>query len=210
MLPAAAFGCGSDSDCRLGERHCRIHIPKQSADHAMPALVFAHGFRGSAAGVMKNTAMIRWANDKGVALIALKSAGLDWDIPFAPRTFDSDGHAEEAYVQAVLEDAQKRFGIDRARVIMSGFSAGGMMTWHMACDRPDLFSGYVPMAGTFWLQTPDTCASLLKPLIHIHGDQDDVVPFEGRQIRNTHQGNVFESLDLYRDLGAFFRITGGE
>lgn len=144
MLPAAAFGCGSDSDYRLGERHCRIHIPKQSADHAMPALVFAHGFRGSAAGVMKNTAMIRWANDKGVALIALKSAGLDWDIPFAPRTFDSDGHAEEAYVQAVLEDAQKRFGIDRARVIMSGFSAGGMMTWHMACDRPDLFFWICP------------------------------------------------------------------
>ena len=59
------------------------------------------------------------------------------------------------------------------------------------------------MAGTFWLTPPDTCEDPLKPLVHIHGDADGVVPFEGRQIRNTHQGSIFEALALYRAKGGF-------
>ena len=132
----AVQACGPDTDCVLDNRHYRIANEK---DAPSGAIVFAHGYRGSAKGTMKNLNMRRMAEEMGVALIAVKSLRDDWAIPNAPGDFDSDGSTEFAYFEAVLDDAEQRFGLDRDQVMMTGFSAGGMMVWELACNRPDLF-----------------------------------------------------------------------
>ena len=147
-----AFACGPDTDCPLGDRHYRIAMP-EGHDGVTPvgAIVFAHGYRGSARGVMRNTGLRRMVSDMGLALIAVKSGDEDWVIPNAPRHPDTDGAVEFDYFEAVMGDASLRFALDRTRVMMTGFSAGGMMVWNLACARPDLFAGFAPIAGTFWL-----------------------------------------------------------
>lgn len=203
-LPLSAFGCGSQTDCIVGDRLYRISIPTdEDVGNKLPALVFAHGYRGTAAGVMRNRALLDWAERERVAVIALQSDGPGWDLPHGPRTFDSDGAAEEAYVEAALSDAVRSFPLDPDRIVMSGFSAGGMITWHMACERPDLFAGFIPIAGTYWLKPPEDCQTPVKSLIHIHGDNDTVVPFEGRPIGPTRQGSIFDAFALYRSIGRF-------
>ena len=205
LIPmGSAFACGPDTDCVIGERTYRIKMP-EGHDGTTPvgAIVHAHGYRGTAAGVMRNKGLSRMASRLGVALIAPKSGGDDWIIPGAPRRGDVDGSVEFNYFEAMLSDAAARFPIDRARLMASGFSAGGMMVWNLACYRGDMFAGFAPISGTFWEPVPDACASAPVNLIHTHGTSDKVVPIEGRRIADTKQGSVTKALSLFERLGEF-------
>jgi len=86
---------------------------------------------------------------------------------------------------------------------MTGFSAGGMMTWTLACERSESFAGFAPMAGTFWEPTPKTCDTPPAHVLHVHGLNDKVVPITGRPIRKTHQGNVLNVLSMYTAHGKY-------
>lgn len=200
----AGHACGPDSDCVLGDRHYRIALPDgYDGSTLVPAIVFAHGYRGSAQGVMRNGSLRRMASDLGAALIAVKSKDDDWVIPNAPRHLDTDGAVEFDYFGAVLDDAAARFAIDPGRIVASGFSAGGMMVWNLACSMSDSFAGFVPISGTFWLEPPETCSGPVANIIHIHGNADSTVPLNGRPIGPTHQGKVSAALEMYRDYGQF-------
>lgn len=198
----SVVACGPDTDCDVGSRTYRIALPTQTTETS-GAIVFAHGFGGSAQGTMNNAGLRTLADDLGVALVALQVATPDWELPFSPRAYDSNGSEEFAYVDSVLADLAAQHDLDTGNVLMTGFSAGGMMTWNLACYRSSSFIGFVPLSGTFWLEVPDDCDSNVAPVYHFHGANDTVVPFEGRQIRNTHQGSVTQTIEMYRDLGGF-------
>lgn len=200
---APALACGPDTDCRLGDRYYRIALPEGQVAGPVGAVVFAHGYRGSAEAVMQNANLRRVVSDMGLALIALKSADDDWVIPYAPRHMDSDGSVEFRYVEAVIADAASRFPIDTSRLMAAGFSAGGMMVWNLACTMPGRFAGFVAISGTFWMRPPAHCAAPAASLVHIHGKTDPTVPLEGRAILETRQGDVAEALGMYQGLGGF-------
>ncbi len=204
LLAAPAFACGPDSDCVIGDRSYRISLP-QSQDGAAPAgaLIWSHGYRGSAAGVMRNRALRRVAAEAGLALIAVQGVNGSWNLPNGPRTMDSTGAAEFAYFDAVIADAVARFDIDPARVVASGFSAGGMMVWYLACLHPEPFAAFVPFSGTYWKEPPADCTAPARSIVHVHGDADRTVPLNGRPIGGTHQGRVMDALTHYRRFGNF-------
>ena len=81
----------------------------------------------------------------------------------------------------------------------AGFSAGGMMVWRLACDAPDAFAAYAPVAGTLWKPLPDRCAGP-APMLHVHGLTDKVVPMQGRSVAGGRlvQGNLFSALEMLR------------
>jgi len=202
VVAQGAAACGPDSDCRIGDRHYRIQWP-EDARAPVGAIVYAHGYRGSAAGVMRNRSLRRMAGEEGLALIALDSLDRDWVIPHAPGHADTDGAREFAYVGAVLDDVARRFALDSDRVMGAGFSSGGMLMWNLACEMPGRFAGIVAVAGTFWQRPPARCATPVASLVHIHGESDPTVPLEGRAIRETRQGEVDEALSMYRRVGGF-------
>jgi polyhydroxybutyrate depolymerase len=204
LLASPALACGPDTDCELGDRHYRISMPEgHDGATKVGAIVWAHGYRGSARGMMRNKGFLKAMSDKGLAVIALKSARDDWVLPNAPRNKEADGSVEFDYLDAVITDASTRFAIDTDRLLLSGFSAGGMMVWNAACARPDLFAGFAPISGTFWLEPPASCAQPVANIIHIHGDADPTVPLTGRRIADTHQGAVADSLAMYTEFGGF-------
>ncbi|MEM6665711.1 MAG: prolyl oligopeptidase family serine peptidase [Pseudomonadota bacterium] len=207
LLPASgdrAMACGPDTDCIIGERTYRIRMP-EGHDGARPvgAVLYAHGYKGSAAGAMRNQALGKTLSDMGLAFIAAKSAGDDWSLPGTPSNLKSDVRVELDYFDALLADVTTRFAVDPERIMMTGFSAGGMMVWTLACERPDRFLGFAPIAGTFWAPVPDTCRGPVADIIHIHGDADRIVPLAGRPIGKAHQGDVPTALAMYARFGAF-------
>lgn len=196
--------CGPDSDCVIGERHYRVRMPEgHDGVSKVGAIVFAHGYRGSAKGMMRNKAMADLATKLGVALIATKSYGPDWRIPGVPRNTGTDGKLELNYFDVLVKDVAHRLPIDADRMMMTGFSAGGMMVWNLICHRSELFAGFAPMAGTFWEPEPETCTTPPASIVHIHGENDDVVPLQGRKIVDTHQGQVPQVLDMYTRYGNY-------
>jgi len=202
---APAYACGPDTDCTIGNgRHYRIRMP-EGHDGKTPvgAIVYAHGFRGSAEGTMKNEALGKAVSDLGLALIAVKSAGRDWHIPNAPKQHPPEELVELAYFDDVLADVARRFPVDMSKLMMTGFSAGGMMTWTLACERGEKFIGFAPMSGTFWAPHPQTCPSPPANIIHYHGTNDPVVPLEGRRIGYAVQGDVLAVLNTYEKNGHY-------
>ena len=202
-LAGPASACGAETDCTLGERDYRIHLPPNAGEAPVGALIFAHGYRGSSQGTMRNKALRALADDLGVAFVAPNAAGDDWDIPGVPDNMQSTGEHELAYFDALIEDIVAKHNIDRDRIVMSGFSAGGMVTWHLACHRGDRFAGFIPIAGTHWAPVPESCPAEAQSVVHIHGMSDRIVPLEGRPIQKTHQGSVSRTLARHRSAGAF-------
>ncbi len=193
LSTATAHACGSDSDCKIGDRIYRIKMPENAAGKT-GAIIFNHGYRGSAAGIMKNGNLTKAVNGLGLALVAPKSAYQDWDIPNSPS--QKPGISEYPYFEQLKADLVDRHGIDPERIMITGFSAGGMMTWELACHQGNLFAAYAPIAGTFWNPLPPSCKTLPQPIIHMHGMSDKIVPLTGRQIGDTKQGDVHEALAL--------------
>lgn len=196
-----AVACGAKTDCTIGERSYRIALPEGEGPYG--ALVYMHGYRGTAAAVMENSGLRQMARDLGVALIAPKSGGEDWLLRHAPRKGFTDDSRELAFFDAMLDDALARHPIDPERLVATGFSAGGMMTWTLACYRADRFAAFVPVAGTFWAPIPKTCNAAPVRLIHIHGTMDRVVPIEGRPIADTHQGDARAAMARFAAAGDY-------
>ena len=204
VLPVSAKACDADTDCRIGDRIYRIALPSVlPAGEKIGAIVFAHGYGGRAAQTMKHKGLRALADDLGIALIAVQSADDDWSIPGAPSHSTDAGVDELAYFDDVVEDAATRFAIDRRRLLATGFSAGGMMVWNLACFRGGLFAGFAPMSGTFWQPVPQTCPGAPVNLFHFHGTRDAIVPIEGRAIDDAAQGDIRVAADMLLREGGY-------
>ncbi len=198
LTATPAPACGPDTDCSVpgGDRTYRYYMP-ESVEGPVGAFFHAHGYRGSANGAMRNAALREMADRLGMAFIAMNADADDWNLAHRPREPDQAEAREYEYVAAVIDDVAGRIDLDRERLIATGFSAGGMMTWTLACGMGETFAGFVPYAGTFWAPVPESCPSPPATLIHIHGLQDTTVPLEGRPIGQTRQGSVIEAFRMY-------------
>ena len=202
----AVLACGTDSQCRIGDRHYYIAMPAgHDGKTPVPAAIFAHGLQGTALGTVRNPRLRAVANEQGFALIGIKSRRDSWNTPGSPFDTGNGGRDELAYIDAVLADAARRFPLQTDRIVMSGASAGGMLTWFLACNRSHAFAGFAPMSGTFWTPLPNSCGKPVTNIIHFHGNDDRTVPLQGRAVAGKRQGSVTEAFDLYSRFGNFRR-----
>lgn len=196
-VPTTANACGVDTDCEVGDRVYRILLPADDGAGDIGAIIFAHGFRGTAAGVLKDERLTGVASELGLAFVAAQAAGPEWNIPNIPTVDAREGVDELAYFDGLVDDLTARFHVDPARIFVAGFSSGGMMVWHLACYRGTSFAGFVPMSGTFWAPVPESCPTGPVNLVHYHGKDDPVVPLHGRPIKDAHQGDVYDAMAMF-------------
>jgi polyhydroxybutyrate depolymerase len=197
--PARADCNGSPGPCDLPGGTYHIVLP-QGATAPVPAVLLLHGYGGEGLGTIRNTGMVDLILRRGYAVIApdgqprQNGNGRTWDFhPDRPATRD-----ETAFLTDVADDAAARFGLDRDRMLLAGFSIGGSMTSYLACQAPDGFAAYAPVAGSFWRPHPAGCAGPVR-LLHTHGKADETVPLTGREIMPGFvQGNVFEAMEIWR------------
>jgi polyhydroxybutyrate depolymerase len=195
-MTAPAHACGSDSDCRVTDGGYRIALP-EGAEAAPGALVYLHGWQGTPEGVMRFAALRSMADRLGIALIAPRGADKGWMLPraFAGVRAPRD---DIGYVNAVVDDAVARFGLDPERIVVSGFSLGGSMTWYIACAEGGRYAGYIPVAGAFWEPYVEDCVMPLAEIRHVHGLADETVPLAGRKLSVATQGDTRRSFALLR------------
>ncbi|MDT8327857.1 MAG: alpha/beta hydrolase-fold protein [Roseovarius sp.] len=199
----AGEACGrADAPCETAHGTYHIVLPEGSGPH--PVMMFLHGAGGKGSSLVRPSGTSKQAVARGYAYIApngLIRPGRNrpgWS--FHP---DFPGQRDEAaFLQEVMSDATARFNIDRDHSILVGFSIGGSLASYVACTTPDAFSAYAPVSGSFWRPHPTGCAGPVR-LLHTHGWRDQVVPLEGRLIRQIAgrdfaQGDVFHAMTLWR------------
>lgn len=80
----------------------------------------------------------------------------------------------EQDVLALLDHVNANYNIDRDRTLITGYSMGGIGTWHLAARHPDRFRAAIIMSGYPPDGIPDADWSV--PLYVIHTQDDPVVP----------------------------------
>jgi len=153
------------ADLRYG-----LHVPDAADDGPVPLIIGLHyGWGGGGSpppyygrDYMNILARPGFAELEAI-IIAPDCPGRGWGDP-----------RSDAAVMELVESIRAEFQIDPDRIVVTGFSLGGMGTWSFAARHPDLISAAVPVAGRptdemvrGWGDTP---------VFAIHGDQDDVVP----------------------------------
>lgn len=195
-----AGACRLDAAPTGGSYH--LALPEGEAPQdGWPAIVFLHGWGSEGAAVMRNQGRVEAATARGYAVIAPDGTpregrdGRGW--LFHPG--NRDGRDEGAFLRSVADDAAESFGLNRERMVLSGFSIGGSMTSYVACEAPESFDAYAPVAGNFWRPHPKGCTGPVR-LHHTHGWSDGTVPLEGRSIGDgaLTQGDVFAAMEIWR------------
>ena len=176
---APARACGPDTPCEVAHGRYFVRTPKGwDGRSTLPVAVYFHGYRNSASKAMADRALSDSLSNAGVLFVAPDGQGGSWTI--AGRL--STGRDDIAFVRDVVADVEKRFPVDKAQLIATGFSAGGFMVWQIACQAGDLFAAYAPVAGAFLDPIPDACPTGPVSLRHVHGATDATVPMVGRPI----------------------------
>lgn len=198
--PATADACGGPGAPCVAPGGGEYHVAMPPGE-AKATLIFLHGFGGRGEGVIRNRGLLKPILARGYAVIAPQG------LPFregrkggAWNSFDNPQRRDDvAFLNAVADDAAARFGLNRAAMVIGGFSGGGMMTWRVACNQPASFAAYAPIAGLLWRPLPADCAGPIR-MHHTHGWSDPVVPIEGRTVGGgfATQGDLFRGLDLIR------------
>jgi len=131
-----------------------------------PLVISMHG-RGQTMYDQKNQTQFQSvAQANNFVLVFPQSDGSDWQLW---------GDNDINFILTIIDEMNTRYGIDRNRVYLSGFSMGGMMTYYAATKIADKIAAYAPVGG-FLMGGPDTNSSRPIPIIHIHGADDNFVP----------------------------------
>jgi predicted peptidase len=129
---------------------------------------------------------------------ALRELGAITTAPDCP-TQGWDNPTAETAVLELLDLFKNNYNIDNKRMLITGFSLGGIGTWHMAARHPQIFSAAIPISSVVGLETIKGIKAI--PLYVIHSKQDEVFPLK----------HVKAMVQLLKDNGAEiqFKIIDG-
>lgn len=163
----------------LGGRQYRADLPPHP--QGAPILVALHGGGGNPAQFARNSGLSRVANAAGYAVIYPAGSGrsrlLTWNGGYCCGFAQRAGIDDVAFLDAVIADAARRYGLDAARVYMTGMSNGAIMTETYAALRPGAVRAIAAVSGTLDLSRFRPAGPV--PLLAIHGTADPMVPYAG-------------------------------
>ena len=157
-----------------------------------PALVISlHGLNQNPEYQMNQTAWNDLANSEHFIVTYPQGNGNAWDI---------SGNGDIQFVQVVMDDMVLKHNVDKNRIYISGFSMGGMMTYHCMAKLADKVAAFGPVSG-IPVDYRNPSATRKVPIMHIHGTGDDVVKWGGDP---NHVAGGYGRIDEYVKKWAAF------
>ncbi len=167
------------------------HVP--AGDGPFPTILALHGWGANAHDLLGLAPYLH----RGQALVLCPQGPVSFDMgqgmvghgwfpitgggPFDPVAF-ADG---KAAIAGFLDAACEAYPVDPRKLVVLGFSQGGVMAYDLALREPERFTGLVALSS--WL--PDTLAATLEPkpglealpVFAAHGSQDPMIPVQRGQ-----------------------------
>lgn len=153
-------------------REIYVHAPKGLTDNR-PLLISCHGMDQSIS-IQRGMAQWEQVADTANFLVVYPAGGTGYS------TWDISGDKDANFIEAIIDEMNKKYAIDKSRVYMSGFSMGGMLTYHLMQKLPDKIAAFAPVSGHLMGMSAYSYNSPRPlPLIHVHGTSDSVVNYDG-------------------------------
>lgn len=170
-MPAAA------ETVTLDGRSYRIDLPPDPA--GAPLILALHGGGGSADQLARSSGLSRKANRMGYAVIYPEGTGrvATWNGGYCCGAAQRKGVDDAGFLDAVVADAARRYGVDAGLFYATGMSNGSIMAETYAALRPGRLRAVAGVAGT--MDTTRYRIVVPVPLLIIHGTADPMVPYAG-------------------------------
>jgi polyhydroxybutyrate depolymerase len=167
MTPAAVYGQGQILERRLVhgglQRDYTLYVPSNyTPETAVPLVINMHGHNTSRTVQMLGSTMNAVAEQEGFLVAYPDAIGANW----------FGGQDNVGFIDSVLREISSQYSVNPYRIYSTGFSQGGMMSYILGAERPNIFAAIAPVAGIF-----NALPSRALPLLHMHGTADNVVPY---------------------------------
>jgi polyhydroxybutyrate depolymerase len=170
--------------CHPGDRTLRVsvdgdshkalmHIPR-GARGRLPLVVAFHGAYDDAEFTSVYFGLSKLADRKHFAVLYPQAShNKFWELPRGQ-------HEDVDQVRALLDRVERASCIDGSRVYATGVSNGGGFTARLGCEMADRLAAIAPVAGGYG--PPGDCHPARPlPMLEIHGAEDPVVPYGGKE-----------------------------
>ena len=167
-----------------------VHRRDAASGHATALVVFLHGYGadgrdllGLADPLAEHLPDVAFAAPDAPDPCTNNPMGFQWaPIPWLDGSSEVTAAADFArsadLVNAMLDGLLAEMDIGSERLILFGFSQGCMLSLHVAPRRPEPIAGVVGVSGRLLVPDRLEAETVSKPpVLLVHGDQDEVVPF---------------------------------
>lgn len=165
------------------ERDYLLYVPR-TYDPAKPAplVISLHGAMNWPGFQQEITQWNRLADDAGFIVVYPAGTGT------GPRIWDMKGWRnpqtmpDVRFIADLIEKLQKTYSIDAARIYVNGLSNGGGMAFVLSCTLSHQIAAVGAVAAAELLPFSWCKDTTAVPMMAIHGDADEIVPYEGGKV----------------------------
>ncbi len=189
------------------ERTYMIYNPAISDTKKLPLMIVLHGGLGNADSISETTQMntvadtgqfiVAYPNGTGGRIIAMKNRRT-WNAGNCCGQAVKRNVNDVLFLERMIDRIGSKFAVDKNRIYVAGISNGAMMAYRLACEIPDKIAAVIAVSGTLAVDNCDAAKNI--PILHIHGDQDENVPFKGgkgaRSLSGVYHRSVEDTIDL--------------
>ena len=148
-------------------RDVYVYAPSGLADNS-PLLLSLHGANQDPDYQQSNTHWETVADTAGF-VVAYPKGGEGYSA------WDISGDQDTKWISAVIDQLVKDYKLNPKRVYLSGFSMGGMFSYHAISKIADKIAAIAPCSGTNVYGA--SRAQRPMPIFHPHGTKDDVLNY---------------------------------
>jgi polyhydroxybutyrate depolymerase len=169
------------------DRSYLLYVPERRVAKP-PLLVLLHGSRQTAQDMRLATgyAFEQLADQKGFIAVYPEGYARRWNDCRARGRYKARklGIDDVHFLLALVDDLEKRAGIDRTRVFFAGYSSGGQLAFRMALERPERVTGIAAFAANLPTDENWACQAVGKPVpvLLVNGTDDRINPFAGGRV----------------------------
>ncbi|CAN5401595.1 hypothetical protein BH09BAC1_BH09BAC1_09030 [soil metagenome] len=150
--------------------------PGHNANIPAPLVLNYHGYTSNAGQQAFYSNMNPVADTAGFIVVYPEGLNNSWNT-FSPLVTTPD---DVAFTSAIIDDVNKRFKIDAARVYACGMSNGGYMSHLLGCELENRIAAVASVTGLLAPAIMAQCnPSRPIPVLQIHGTNDMTVPYNG-------------------------------
>ena len=156
-------------------REAIVYVPESPGDAGAPLVLSFHGFGDNMRNFQYTNIHAAWPEAIVVYFQGLERRRglLGWQVEPG-----GNGDRDLKLVDVALRSLRETHRIDDDRIYATGYSNGGMFTYLLWAERPDVFAAYAPVAarlrGSVRPEQP-------RPVLHVAGTRDRVVRFADQQ-----------------------------
>jgi poly(3-hydroxybutyrate) depolymerase/4-hydroxybenzoate polyprenyltransferase len=179
------------------DRPTELFLPSpDNSGESTGILINLHGYSGDSISQTNYTFLKESALAAGLAYVApngLKdgSGNRYWNASNACCDFAKSGVNDVEYIDGLIDEISNSYNLDKSRIYLFGHSNGHFMSYQYLCTSKNQVAAIAGLAGSMDLD-PGQCVGKFANVLHIHGDADATISYEGGAIFSESYPSVNE------------------